>query len=30
VEAVCEFYVQRRMNKNIEQALSGHKVEEFK
>jgi len=30
VEHVCEFYVQRRMNKNIEKALSGHKVEEFK
>lgn len=30
VESVCEFYVQRRMNKNIEKALSGHKIEEFK
>jgi len=30
VESVCEFYVQRRMNKNIEKALSGHKVNEFK
>lgn len=30
VESVCEFYVERRMNKNIAQALSGHKVEEFK
>lgn len=30
VESVCEFYVQRRMNNNIEKALSGHKVNEFK
>ena len=30
VESVCEFYVQRRMNKNIASALSGHKVNEFK
>ncbi len=30
VERVCEFYVQRRMNNNIEKALSGHKIEEFK
>jgi len=30
VESVCEFYVQRRMNKNIEKALSGHKVDEFR
>ncbi len=30
VEAVCAFYVERRMNSNIANALSGHKVEEFK
>jgi len=30
VEAVCAFYVERRMNGNIANALSGHKVEEFK
>jgi len=30
VEAACAFYVERRMNKNIANALSGHKVEEFK
>ena len=30
LEAVCEFYVERRMNSNIASALSGHKVEEFK
>ncbi len=30
VEAVCEFYVERRMNKNIKQAMAGHNVEEFK
>jgi len=30
VESVCSFYVERRMNKNIENALSGHKVDDFK
>lgn len=29
VEQVCGFYVERRMNKNIEKAMSGHKVEDF-
>jgi len=29
VEQVCAFYVERRMNKNIEVAMSGHKLEDF-
>jgi len=29
VEHVCAFYVERRMNRNIEKAMSGHKVEDF-
>jgi len=30
LEKVCEFYVARRMNRNINSAMSGHNVEEFK
>jgi len=30
VEEVCSFYVERRMNRNIERAMAGHNVEEFK
>jgi len=30
VEDVCSFYVERRMNRNIEKAMAGHSVEEFK
>ncbi len=29
VEKVCDFYVQKRMNQNIEKAMSGHKLEDF-
>ncbi|MDH5257432.1 MAG: Fe-S protein assembly chaperone HscA [Gammaproteobacteria bacterium] len=29
VEDVCSFYVERRMNRNIEKAMAGHSVEEF-
>ena len=29
VEDVCSFYVERRMNRNIEKAMAGHKVDEF-
>ena len=29
VEKVCEFYVERRMNKGIKDAMSGHRVDEF-
>ena len=29
VEQACAFYVERRMNQNIEKAMSGHKVEDF-
>jgi len=29
VESVCEFYVERRMNASVSQAMSGHKVDEF-
>ena len=29
VEKVCEFYVERRMNQGIKDAMSGHKVDEF-
>ena len=30
VENVCEFYVERRMNRNIEKAMAGHNVDEFR
>ena len=30
LERVCGFYVERRMNQSIQQAMSGHKVDEFK
>jgi len=30
VEDVCSFYVERRMNRNIEKAMAGHSVNEFK
>jgi len=29
LEKVCEFYVERRMNASVSQAMSGHKVDEF-
>jgi molecular chaperone HscA len=29
LEAVCDPYVERRMNSSIKQAMSGHKIEEF-
>ncbi len=29
VEQVCSFYVERRMNQGIKDAMSGHKVDEF-
>ncbi|MEJ2461551.1 MAG: Fe-S protein assembly chaperone HscA [Candidatus Thiodiazotropha sp.] len=29
LEEVCGFYVERRMNQSIQQAMSGHKVDEF-
>jgi len=29
VEKVCEFYVEKRMNQGIKDAMSGHKVDEF-
>ena len=29
LEQVCGFYVERRMNQSIRQAMSGHKVDEF-
>ncbi|MCP4127592.1 MAG: Hsp70 family protein, partial [Gammaproteobacteria bacterium] len=29
LEKVCEFYVERRMNASVTQAMSGHSVEEF-
>jgi molecular chaperone HscA len=29
VEKTCEFYVERRMNRSIRQAMAGHRVEEF-
>jgi len=29
VEEVCSFYVERRMNRNIEKAMAGHNVKEF-
>jgi molecular chaperone HscA len=29
LEGACGFYVERRMNKSIQQAMSGHKVDEF-
>jgi molecular chaperone HscA len=29
LERVCGFYVERRMNQSIRQAMSGHKVDEF-
>jgi molecular chaperone HscA len=29
LEKVCGFYVERRMNQSIQQAMSGHKVDEF-
>ncbi|MES9993519.1 MAG: Fe-S protein assembly chaperone HscA [Candidatus Thiodiazotropha sp.] len=29
LEASCGFYVERRMNQSIQQAMSGHKVDEF-
>ncbi|MEW8047089.1 MAG: Hsp70 family protein, partial [Candidatus Thiodiazotropha sp.] len=29
LESVCGFYVERRMNQSIKQAMSGHKVDEF-
>lgn len=30
LEAVCEFYVERRMNTSIHDAMAGHKVDEFR
>jgi molecular chaperone HscA len=29
LEGACEFYVERRMNRSIQDAMTGHKVEEF-
>lgn len=29
LERTCEFYVERRMNRSIQDAMAGHKVEEF-
>jgi molecular chaperone HscA len=29
LERVCGFYVERRMNQSVQQAMSGHSVEEF-
>jgi molecular chaperone HscA len=29
LERVCGFYVERRMNQSVQQAMSGHKVDEF-
>ncbi len=29
LEKACEFYVERRMNASVSQAMSGHKVDEF-
>jgi len=29
LERACEFYVERRMNRSIQDAMAGHKVEEF-
>lgn len=29
VEKVCEFYVERRMNRGVKDAMSGHNVDEF-
>jgi molecular chaperone HscA len=29
LEVACGFYVERRMNQSIQQAMSGHKVDEF-
>ncbi|MEW8028106.1 MAG: Fe-S protein assembly chaperone HscA [Candidatus Thiodiazotropha sp.] len=29
LESTCGFYVERRMNQSIQQAMSGHKVDEF-
>jgi molecular chaperone HscA len=29
LEQACGFYVERRMNQSIQQAMSGHKVDEF-
>jgi molecular chaperone HscA len=29
LESACGFYVERRMNQSIQQAMSGHKVDEF-
>ena len=29
LEKACEFYVERRMNASVTQAMSGHSVEEF-
>ena len=29
LEAACAFYVERRMNRGIQTAMAGHKVEEF-
>jgi molecular chaperone HscA len=30
LEKACEFYVERRMNSNIQKAMSGHSIDEFK
>ncbi len=30
VEKVCEFYVERRMNSGIQEAMAGHRLDEFK
>ena len=30
LESVCGFYVERRMNKGIHDAMAGHTVDEFK
>ena len=29
LEQCCEFYVERRMNRSIRQAMAGHKLEDF-
>jgi len=29
LERTCAFYVERRMNRGIQRAMAGHKVEEF-
>jgi molecular chaperone HscA len=29
LDRTCGFYVERRMNRSIQSAMAGHKVEEF-